>query len=68
MLRRTENIGPSIIMMIALRIDLIKFFSAFCLPIVAFLMIGTYNSKEFTKESLDAWNMLIELFSAFTGE
>jgi len=68
MLRRTENIGPSIIMMIALRGDLIKFFTAFCLPIVAFLMIGTFNSKEFTSEGLDAWNFLIELFSAFTGE
>lgn len=68
MLRRTENIGPSIIMMVALRKDLIKFFIAFSLPIVAILMIGVFNSADLTHDSLNAWDIFIHLFSAFTGE
>lgn len=48
MLRRTENVGPSIIMMLALRIDLFKFFLAFALPLIAILVIGVFNSTEFT--------------------
>jgi len=31
-------------------------------------MIGVFNSGEFTVDKLDAWNMLLSLFSAFTGE
>jgi len=68
MLRRTESIGPSIIMMVALRKDLIKFFMAFSLPLIASLMIGAFNTEEFSTESINAWNVLIQLFSAFTGE
>jgi len=68
MLRRTENIGPSIIMMVALRRDLAKFFFAFSLPLIASLMIGAFNTAGFTQNSLNAWNVLIQLFSAFTGE
>lgn len=68
MLRRTENIGQSIIMMVALRHDLSKFFIAFSLPILAFLMIGVLNSAELTSDNLNAWNIFIMLFCAFTGE
>jgi len=59
MLRRTENIGPSIIMMVALRYDLAKFFIAFSLPIVAILMVGVFNSAEITYDNLNAWNIFI---------
>jgi hypothetical protein len=41
-------VGPSIIMMLALRIDLFKFFLAFALPLIAILVIGVFNSTEFT--------------------
>lgn len=68
MLRRTENVGPSIIMMLALRIDLFRFFLAFALPLVALLLIGVFNTQEFTEDGLDAWGLFMQLFSAFTGE
>ena len=68
MLRRTDNVGPSIIMMVALRFDLLKFFIAFGLPLVCILMIGVFNSRDFTYDNLDAWGLFIQLFSAFTGE
>ena len=48
MLQRTENIGPTIIMMSALRYDLLKFFKAFSLPLVGILVIGLFNNREFT--------------------
>ena len=57
MLRRTENIGPSIIMMLALRIDLFRFFLAFALPLIAIVVIGVFNTQEFTVDGLDAWNI-----------
>lgn len=59
MLRRTDNVGPSIIMMVALRFDLVKFFIAFGLPLVCILMIGVFNSKDFTYGNLDAWDLFI---------
>ena len=67
-LRRTLMIGPSIIMMISLRFDMVKFFTAFTLPIVAFLAVGLFNSDEFTVNGLDTFNIFIQLFAAFTGE
>ena len=68
MLRRTESVGPSIIMMVALRVDLFKFVVAFILPIVVFLLIAVFNSGEFTHDELHGWDLFIHLFSAFTGE
>ena len=59
MLRRTENVGPSIIMMVELRLDLLKFLIAFGLPLVCILMIGVFNSKDFTYDNLDAWGLFI---------
>lgn len=67
-LRRTEKVGPSIIMMLALRIDLSKFAKAFSLPLLTILLVGMLNSRDFTAESLNIWDIFIQLFSAFTGE
>lgn len=46
-------------MMVALRFDLVKFFIAFGLPLVCILMIGVFNSKDFTYGNLDAWDLFI---------
>ena len=46
-------------MMISLRFDMIKFFTAFTLPIVAFLAVGLFNSDEFTVKGLDTFNIFI---------
>jgi len=67
-LRRTVAIGPSIIMMMSLRFDLMKFFTAFTLPIVAFVAVAMFNTSDFTVDSIDPWNIFLQLFSAFTGE
>jgi hypothetical protein len=58
-LRRTITIGPSIIMMLSLKNDLFKFFTAFTLPIALFVAIGFFNTTEFTTDSLDPWNFFI---------
>ena len=52
MLRRTSAVGPSIIMMVSLKADLAKFFSAFSLPLVAFVLIGYYMNEKFTEDNL----------------
>jgi hypothetical protein len=67
-LRRTISIGASIIMMMSLRFDLIKFFTAFTLPLIAFVVITLFNSAEFTAQTLNAFDIFLQLFSAFTGE
>jgi len=67
-LRRTITIGPSIIMMMSLRFDLMKFFTAFTLPLIAFVIITLFNSSEFTANNLEPFDILLQLFSAFTGE
>ena len=55
-------------MMMSLRFDLVRFFTAFSLPIIGFLAVGMFNSADFTHDNVDTWNMFIQLFSAFTGE
>lgn len=67
-LRRTETVGPSIIMMVALRFDLMRFLTAFTLPLIATVFVGIFNSEEFTHELLDGFSLFTQLFSAFTGE
>jgi hypothetical protein len=67
-LRRTEKVGPSIIMMLALRIDLSKFTKAFLLPLITILLVGMLNAADFTTENLSVWEIFTQLFSAFTGE
>jgi hypothetical protein len=55
-------------MMLSLRNDLMKFFTAFTLPLGLFVAVGFFNTTEFTSDSLDPWNFFIQLFSAFTGQ
>jgi len=55
-------------MMLSLRNDLLKFFTAFTLPLGLFVAVGYFNTTEFTAESLDPWNFFIQLFSAFVGQ
>ena len=58
LLKRTESIGPSIVMIQALRIDLIRFLMAFSLPFLMFLIVGTFNSVDLTN-GLDAWTLFL---------
>ena len=50
-----------------LRSDLLKFVMAFSLPFVIFLIIGSYNIKEFTI-GLNSWTLFLQLFSSFTAD
>lgn len=61
MLKRTEFLGPTITMMVALRLDLFKFFKAFFLPWMAIFMVGIFNSKQFTGET-EAFDLFLQLF------
>lgn len=68
MLRRTSALGPSIIMMVSLRTDLSKFFTAFLIPLIMFVLIGYYMNKSFTVDELNLWGVIQAMFSAFNGE
>ena len=68
MLRRTSALGPSIIMMVSLRTDLSKFFTAFLIPLVMFVLVGYYMNKSFTEDELNLWGVTQAMFSAFNGE
>jgi hypothetical protein len=66
LLKRTESIGPSIVMIEALRVDLFRFLKAFSLPLMMFLIIGSFNLTNLTKD-LNAWTLFLELFGSIAG-
>ena len=61
MLRRTERLGPTITMMVALRLDLLKFFKAFFLPLIAIFVVGMFNAHHFTGDMAE-FDLFLHLF------
>ena len=50
----------------ALRVDLFRFLKAFSLPLMMFLIIGSFNLTNLTN-NLSAWTLFLELFGSIAG-
>lgn len=50
----------------ALRVDLSRFLKAFSLPLMMFLIVGSFNLTSLTN-NLSAWTLFLQLFSSIAG-
>jgi hypothetical protein len=50
----------------ALRGDLQKFIMAFSIPLMIFMIVGSFN-LDFLTNNLDAWTLFLQLFSSIAG-
>lgn len=50
----------------ALRVDLFRFLKAFSLPLMMFLIIGSFNLQNLTN-GLSAWTLFLQLFASIAG-
>ena len=69
MLQRTQNLGQMIVMFSVMTEEIMKFFMTFGIPIIMFLIFGSFMGKDLKLNQEDSgfYPVLLSLFEAFTG-